>query len=392
MAGEPHRAEEAAKRERLRINEIFHSLQGEADAVGFRTVFVRLTGCPLRCRYCDTEYAFHAGDWHDIDAILEKVASFDTPHVCVTGGEPLAQPNCLTLLDAPVRCGLSRSRWRPAVRWISPRWMRGWPAWSTSRPRVRARRARNRVENFRLLTPRDQVKFVICSREDYDWSKAYRAGARAWPSAARCCSRPSYTQVSPTRARGLDFGGPAAGAISTAAPQGPVGRRAGKMKAPARRAAVGRPRLRHHAGDCARRRTFECFALSVHYGQRHSAELAAAKRVAAALGAREHRVMGVDLAGIGGSALTDSTRRRPRVAERGHSGHLRTGPQHLAAVARARLGGGRRRRRYLRGRERSRLLGLSRLPARNSSRHSRSSRSSRPRPASKAAASRSTRR
>ena len=86
------------KGERLRINEIFHSLQGEADAVGFRTVFVRLTGCPLRCQYCDTAYAFHVGDWHDLDAILDQVRGFDTQHVCVTGGEPLAQPNCLKLL------------------------------------------------------------------------------------------------------------------------------------------------------------------------------------------------------------------------------------------------------------------------------------------------------
>src|ERR1019366_9869 len=90
--------ETPAKRDRLRINEIFHSLQGEADAVGFRTVFVRLTGCPLRCQYCDTEYAFHAGEWRDTEDILARVASFDTPYVCVTGGEPLAQPNCLALL------------------------------------------------------------------------------------------------------------------------------------------------------------------------------------------------------------------------------------------------------------------------------------------------------
>jgi len=87
------------KRERLRINEIFHSLQGEADAVGFPTVFVRLTGCPLRCQYCDTEYAFHAGDWHDIDDIVDQVRRFGARHVCVTGGEPLAQPNCLKLLS-----------------------------------------------------------------------------------------------------------------------------------------------------------------------------------------------------------------------------------------------------------------------------------------------------
>src|SRR5277367_4100778 len=101
------------KRERLRINEIFHSLQGEADAVGYPTVFVRLTGCPLRCQYCDTEYAFHAGEWLDLDSIVDTVRSFGAPHVCVTGGEPLAQPHCLLLLarlcDAGHRVSLETS-------------------------------------------------------------------------------------------------------------------------------------------------------------------------------------------------------------------------------------------------------------------------------------------
>ena len=108
------------KRDRLRINEIFHSLQGEADSVGFRTVFVRLTGCPLRCQYCDTEYAFYEGDWRDIDAVLETVESFEAQHVCVTGGEPLAQPNCLTLLSRLCEQGI-RCRSRRAVPWTSPR-------------------------------------------------------------------------------------------------------------------------------------------------------------------------------------------------------------------------------------------------------------------------------
>ena len=90
---------EPRKRERLRINEIFFSLQGEADAVGYPTVFVRLTGCPLRCQYCDTEYAFHAGEWLDLESIVGQVGSHGAQHVCVTGGEPLAQPNCLILLS-----------------------------------------------------------------------------------------------------------------------------------------------------------------------------------------------------------------------------------------------------------------------------------------------------
>src|SRR6201994_3364052 len=89
---------EASIAPRLRITEIFHSLQGEARDVGRPTVFVRLTGCPLRCVWCDTEYAFHGGEWHEIDAIVAKVRSFGARHVCVTGGEPLAQKRCIDLL------------------------------------------------------------------------------------------------------------------------------------------------------------------------------------------------------------------------------------------------------------------------------------------------------
>src|SRR6202021_622718 len=102
-------SEQAVKFERLRVNEIFHSLQGEADSVGFPTVFVRLTGCPLRCQYCDTEYAFHAGEWFDLDAILGKVRELKAQYVCVTGGEPLAQPNCLTLLERLCDAGFNVS-------------------------------------------------------------------------------------------------------------------------------------------------------------------------------------------------------------------------------------------------------------------------------------------
>ncbi len=95
-----------ASTERLRITEIFHSIQGEADAIGWRTVFVRLTGCPLRCVWCDTEYSFYGGDWRAIDDIVAEVASHGARHVCVTGGEPLAQKRCLILLQTLVRCRL----------------------------------------------------------------------------------------------------------------------------------------------------------------------------------------------------------------------------------------------------------------------------------------------
>jgi 7-carboxy-7-deazaguanine synthase len=184
---------DAAKRERLRINEIFHSLQGEADSVGFRTVFVRLTGCPLRCRYCDTEYAFHAGDWHDLDSILESVRQFDATHVCVTGGEPLAQPNCLVLLerlcDAGFKVSLETSG-AMSIERVDPRVVRVLDVKTPGSGEV----ARNRVENFPLLTPRDQVKFVICSREDYDWSRAYLQ-EHALSERCQVLFSPSYTEV-----------------------------------------------------------------------------------------------------------------------------------------------------------------------------------------------------
>lgn len=186
----------APKHDRLRINEIFHSLQGEADSVGFRTVFVRLTGCPLRCRYCDTEYAFHAGEWHDIDSILGTVGSFDAPHVCVTGGEPLAQPNCLTLLkrlcDAGHRVSLETSG-AMDISGVDPRVVRVVDVKTPGSGEA----PRNKTGNFPLLTDRDQVKFVICSREDYDWSKAY---LQEHQLAGRCqiLFSPSYLQIQPT--------------------------------------------------------------------------------------------------------------------------------------------------------------------------------------------------
>jgi 7-carboxy-7-deazaguanine synthase len=184
---------DAAKRERLRINEIFHSLQGEADSVGFRTVFVRLTGCPLRCRYCDTEYAFHAGDWHDVDSIVESVRKFDAAHVCVTGGEPLAQPNCLVLLerlcDAGFKVSLETSGAMSIAR-VDARVVRVVDVKTPGSGEA----ARNLVENFPLLMPHDQVKFVICSRLDYDWSKAY---LQEHSLSERCqvLFSPSYTEV-----------------------------------------------------------------------------------------------------------------------------------------------------------------------------------------------------
>lgn len=185
-----------AKSERLRINEIFHSLQGEADAVGFRTVFVRLTGCPLRCQYCDTEYAFHAGEWHDIDAVIARVQSFGARHVCVTGGEPLAQPNCLALLTRLCDAGFDVSLETSGAMNIAAVDARVARVVDVKTPGSREA-ARNLTQNFDVLTARDQVKFVICSREDFDWSKAYLS---EHDLTARCqvLFSPSFTEVSPT--------------------------------------------------------------------------------------------------------------------------------------------------------------------------------------------------
>ena len=187
--------EAAPKRERLRINEIFHSLQGEADAVGFPTVFVRLTGCPLRCRYCDTEYAFHNGDWFDLDDIVEKARGFGAKYVCVTGGEPLAQPNCLKLLerlcDADFQVSLETSG-ALDIAAVDARVSR---VVDVKTPGSRED-SRNRIENFELLTMRDQLKFVICCREDYDWSKAFLQ-EHGLPDHCRILFSPSYNEVSP---------------------------------------------------------------------------------------------------------------------------------------------------------------------------------------------------
>ena len=179
--------------ERLRLTEIFLSLQGESRSVGWPTVFVRLTGCPLRCQYCDTAYAFHGGEWWEIDAILAEVAKHGVRHVCVTGGEPLAQKRCLILLqrlcDAGYEVSLETSG-AIDVSEVDPRVTR---VVDLKTPGSKEQH-RNLLGNIPLLGPRDQVKFVICDRADYDWAKAMLAEHRL---AERCevLFSPSYTQV-----------------------------------------------------------------------------------------------------------------------------------------------------------------------------------------------------
>ena len=163
--------------DRLRITEIFCSLQGEARAAGWPSVFVRLTGCPLRCGYCDTAYAFHGGEWRDIDAIVDEVRGHGVRHVCVTGGEPLAQKRCIALLSRLCDAGFDVSLETSGaidIGEVDARVSRVVDIKTPGSLEV----ARNRWENLPLLTPRDQVKFVICSREDYDWAKGVLAEHR----------------------------------------------------------------------------------------------------------------------------------------------------------------------------------------------------------------------
>ena len=166
----------------LRITEIFHSIQGEADAVGWPTVFVRLTGCPLRCSWCDTTYSFTGGDKRSLDEVLATVAGYQARHVCVTGGEPLAQKACLPLLAALCDAGFEVSLETSGAMDVAE-----------VDPRVRkvmdlkcpgsGEMARNRWENLAHLLPHDQLKFVIADRADYEWA---REQTRAHALATRC--------------------------------------------------------------------------------------------------------------------------------------------------------------------------------------------------------------
>jgi 7-carboxy-7-deazaguanine synthase len=156
---------------RLKLTEIFLSIQGEADAVGWPTVFVRLTGCPLRCQYCDTAYAFHGGEWHEQAAVLARIQEFGVERVCVTGGEPLAQKGCVPLLTALCDAGYKVSLETSGALDVTAVDSRVTRVVDMKTPGS-AELARNRLENLDVVTQRDQVKFVICDRADYEWSKA----------------------------------------------------------------------------------------------------------------------------------------------------------------------------------------------------------------------------
>jgi len=161
----------------LRVSEIFHSIQGESTRVGLPTVFVRLTGCPLRCTWCDTEYAFAGGEALSVAQALERVAAFDCPTVCVTGGEPLAQKACPELLVALCDAGYSVSLETSGALDVC--------GLDTRVARIVDLKApdsgesdRNRWENLACLTPDDELKLVLASETDYAWAKSALAERR----------------------------------------------------------------------------------------------------------------------------------------------------------------------------------------------------------------------
>lgn len=160
--------------EQLRITEIFHSLQGEAGSVGWPTVFVRLTGCPLRCGYCDTAYAFHGGTRQSIAAVLEEVGRHAVRHVCVTGGEPLAQRGCLSLVTQLCDAGYLVSVETSGALDISVLDARAQRVMDVKTPGS-GEAARNLPGNLPQLREQDAAKFVICDRDDYEWARAFVA-------------------------------------------------------------------------------------------------------------------------------------------------------------------------------------------------------------------------
>ena len=187
--------EVAASADRLKITEIFLSLQGEARQAGWPTVFVRLTGCPLRCQYCDTAYAFHGGDWWTIDDVVAQVQRQGVRHVCVTGGEPLAQKRCLVLLQQLCDAGFEVSLETSGaldIAAVDPRVSRVLDIKTPGSAEVH----RNLWENLAQLTAHDQVKFVICSRADYEWARDVVAEHRLQDTCEVLFS-PSFGQVQP---------------------------------------------------------------------------------------------------------------------------------------------------------------------------------------------------
>jgi len=167
-------ASPAAAAASLRITEIFHSIQGESRPTGLPTVFIRLTGCPLRCTWCDTAYAFHGGQRRTIAEVVAEAGRYATRYVCVTGGEPLAQPGCAGLLQSLCDAGFVVSLETSGALDIGAVDPRVTIVLDVKAPGS-GEAARNRLANLPLLKPADQVKIVIADRADYDWARAFLA-------------------------------------------------------------------------------------------------------------------------------------------------------------------------------------------------------------------------
>jgi len=158
-----------SKSNRLRITEIFYSLQGETRTAGWPTIFIRLTGCPLRCSYCDTEYAFQGGEWMEIENIIENIRQYSTAYVTVTGGEPLAQKNCLALLSRLCDLNYEVSLETSGALSIKETDTRVSRVLDVKTPGS-GECDKNLYDNFSELSQHDQLKFVICDRGDYEWA------------------------------------------------------------------------------------------------------------------------------------------------------------------------------------------------------------------------------
>ncbi len=181
----------------LRITEIFYSLQGEARTVGLPTVFIRLTGCPLRCTYCDTEYAFHGGERRDLDDILRQVADYSPRYVCVTGGEPLAQPQCHDLLTALCDAGYQVSLETSGAISVAQVDKRVSKVIDLKTP-ASGEQHRNLMDNLDHVGPQDQIKFVVCDRQDYDWARFQLDQYQLNNIAGEVLFSPSFGQINAT--------------------------------------------------------------------------------------------------------------------------------------------------------------------------------------------------
>lgn len=158
----------------LKINELFYSLQGESTLSGLPTVFVRLTGCPLRCTYCDAEYAFYDGQWQSFDDIMSSIAQYSTRYVCVTGGEPLSQRACIPFLTQLCDAGYTVSLETSGAMDVSKVDGRVIKVMDLKTP-ASGEEDRNLFSNLDYLNKQDEIKFVICDRNDYEWTKAILA-------------------------------------------------------------------------------------------------------------------------------------------------------------------------------------------------------------------------